>query len=185
MGNTPTAASVLRDVISALVQDADWGPTVSEEVTSAVAGELPEIAGDDVLQAAARASNTASLQLFVEMVTSGKPPSEAKPPPESVALAHELVRRGVGIDVLLRGYHASEAAFFSYFVDRVHADPRFATTAGTAIEEGERWLFAFVGALTREIADRYARERERWIRSTSGGSPVTWMSEITRRNSDR
>jgi hypothetical protein len=167
VGDTPTAASVLREVVLALVEDTDWGPTVSGEVTSAVAGELPEISGDDALQAAALASNTASLQLFVEMVTAGLPPSDAKPPPESVALAHELVRRGVGIDVLLRGYHASEAAFFSYFVDRVHADPRFANTASTAIEEGARWLFAFVGALTREIADRYARERERWIRSTA------------------
>lgn len=167
VGDTPTAASVLRDVVLALVEDAEWGQTVSSEVTAAVAAELPEIAGDDVLQAAAVASNAASLQLFVEMVQAGLPPGDAEPPPESVALAHELVRRGVGIDVLLRGYHASEAAFFSYFVDRVHADPRFSATASTAIEEGARWLFAFVGALTREIAERYAEERERWIRSTA------------------
>ena len=69
--------------------------------------------------------------------------------------------------MLLRGYHASEASFFSHFVERVHADPRFAATASTAIEEAARWLFAFVGALSREIAERYAEERERWIRSTA------------------
>ncbi len=113
MGDTRTAASVLRDVVLALVSDAEWIRGVSAEVTAAVAEELPEIAGDDVVQAAALASNAASLQLFVDMVQAELPPGEAEPPPEAVALAHELVRRGVGIDVLLRGYHASEAAFFS------------------------------------------------------------------------
>ena len=167
MGDTPTAAGVLRDVVLALLGDAEWARLVSAEVTESVAGELPEIAGDDVLQAAVFASNTASLRLFAEMVQAELPPGDAEPPPESVALAQELVRRGVGIDVLLRGYHASEASFFSHFVERVHADPRFAATASTAIEEGARWLFAFVGALTREIAERYAEERERWIRSTA------------------
>ncbi len=167
MGDTPTAADVLRDVVLALLGDAEWARLVSVEVTESVAGELPEIAGDDVLQAAVFASNTASLQLFADMVQAELPPGDAEPPPESVALAQELVRRGVGIDVLLRGYHASEASFFSHFVERVHADPRFAATASTAIEEGARWLFAFVGALTREIAERYAEERERWIRSTA------------------
>ncbi len=167
MGDTPTAAGVLRDVVLALLGDAEWARLVSAEVTESVAGELPEIAGDDVLQAAVFASNTASLQLFAEMVQAELPPGDAEPPPESVALAQELVRRGVGIDVLLRGYHASEASFFSHFIERVHADPRFARTASTAIEEGARWLFAFVGALTREIAERYAEERERWIRSTA------------------
>ncbi len=167
MGDTPTAAGVLRDAVLALLGDAEWTRGVSAEVTEAVAGELPEIARDEVLQAAVLASNVASLQLFAEMVLADRPPGNAEPPPESVALAQELVRRGVGIDVLLRGYHASEAAFFSHFVARVHAEPRFAATASTAIEEGARWLFAFVGALTREIAERYAEERERWIRSTA------------------
>ena len=166
MGDTPTAASVLRDVVLALA-DAEWVGTISAEVTASVTGELPEIAADDALQAAVLASNTASLQLFVAMVQGGLPPGDAEPPAESIALAHELVRRGVGIDVLLRGYHASEAAFFTHFVERVHSDPRFSMTASTAIEEGARWLFAFVGALTREIAERYAEERERWIRSTA------------------
>ena len=151
----------------ALLGDAEWGRLVSAEVTEAVAGELPEIGGDEVLQAAVFASNAASLELFADMVNAGHPPGDAELPPESVALAQELVRRGVGIDVLLRGYHASEASFFSHFVERVHADPRFAATASTAIEEGARWLFAFVGALTREIAERYTQERERWIRSTA------------------
>lgn len=167
MGDTPTASGVLRDVVLALLGDAEWARLVSAEVTEAVAGELPEIGGDEVLQTAVFASNAASLQLFADMVQAGRPPGDAKPPPESVALAQELVRRGVGIDVLLRGYHASEASFFSHFVERVHGDPRFASTASAAIEEAARWLFAFVGALTREIAERYAQERERWIRSTA------------------
>jgi hypothetical protein len=167
MGDTPTAASVLRDVVLDLLRDAEWARMVSAEVTNAVAGELPEIGADEVLHAAVLASNAASLQLFADMLQAELPPDDAEPPPESVALAQELVRRGVGIDVLLRGYHASEAAFFSRFVERVHADPRFAATASTAIEEGARWLFAFVGALTREIAERYAAERERWIRNTA------------------
>ncbi len=166
MGDTPAATSVLRDVVVALA-DAEWASTISADVTASVIGELPEIAADDALQAAVLTSNTASLQLFVAMVQGGLPPGDAEPPAESIALAHELVRRGVGIDVLLRGYHASEAAFFTHFVERVHRDPRFSTTASTAIEEGARWLFAFVAALTREIAERYAEERERWIRSTA------------------
>ena len=159
------SGSTLRDVVVALTDDPDWATGVVEQVSRTVAEEIPELAGDGELQDAIAASNAESLRLFVDMLLRSVPPDEATPPPAAVAYARELVRRGVGIDLLLRGYHATEAAFFALFVERVHADPRLRADAATAIEAAAQWLFAFVGALTRGIVERYAEERDRWIRS--------------------
>lgn len=160
-------AGALRDVVLALAADPEWVGAVSEQVSAAVVSEIPELAADDALARAMLASNTDALRLFVLMLRDELAPQTAAPPPDAVAYAHELVRRGVGVDVLLRGYHATEAAFFANFLRRVHADPRLAPDAATVIEQAAQWLFAFVGALTRGIVERYAEESERWIRSAA------------------
>lgn len=158
-------ASALRDVVLALAEDPAWAGSVNERVTRMALEEIPELGADVDLRDAVAASNAESLALFIEMLRGRVPPEQAEPPPGAVAYARELVRRGIGLDQLLRGYHATEAAFFSVFVERVHSDPRLAPDAAAAIERGAQWLFAFVGALTGGIVDRYAEERERWVRS--------------------
>ena len=158
-------ANILRDVVLALDEDPEWARSVVERVSRMALDEVPELGAAGDLHGAVAASNADSLRLFVDMLRRSVPPEQAEPPPAAVALARELVRRGVGIDQLLRGYHATEAAFFSVFVERVHADPRLAPDAAAAIEAGAQWLFAFVAALTRGIVERYAEERERWVRS--------------------
>lgn len=162
---TDDPARTLRDVVLALDEDPAWVGSVVEQVTRIALDEVPELDAEGDLRRAVVASNADSLHLFVDMLRRSVPPEQAEPPPAAVAYARELVRRGVGIDQLLRGYHATEAAFFSVFVERVHADPRLAPDAAAAIEAGAQWLFAFVGALTRGIVERYAEERERWVRS--------------------
>lgn len=160
-------AGVLREVVLALAAQPGWAEEVSEQVATAVAQELPALATDDVLQAAMRASNQEILRVLVRMLQEGVAPETAEPPEAAVAVARELVRRGVGIEVLLQGYQTAHAAFFADFLRRVHDDPRLAGDAPAAIEEAAQWLFAFVGRLTREISERYSEERERWVRSAA------------------
>jgi DNA-binding PucR family transcriptional regulator len=132
-----------------------------------VVAEVPELAGDDALGRAMHASLADTVRLFITMLSEPIPPQTAQPPPGAVAFAHELVRRGVGVDALLRSYQVSAAAFFEQFVARVHADPRLAPDAATANEQAAQWLFAFVGALSHGIVERYAEEGERWVRSAA------------------
>ncbi len=165
MSESGPGAGALRDVVLALAEDPAWVATVVDGVSSAVIKEMPELATDGRLRDAIVASNAESLRLFIDMLRRSVPPEEAEPPAAAVAYAHELARRGVGIDLLLRGYHATEAAFFSLFVERVRARPSLEADAGQVVEAGAQWLFAFVGALTRGIVERYAEEHERWVRS--------------------
>lgn len=151
----------------ALAGDPEWIANVPERIANAVMAEIPELARDDALMQGMLASNADSLRLFIEMLRTAAPPETAEPPPGAVGYAQELVRRGVGIDLVLRGYHATEAAFFSEFVRRVRSDPELAENAATVVEAAAQWLFTFVGALTRGIVEAYTEERERWIRSAA------------------
>ena len=152
--------STFRDVILGFADDPEWLQAATERVDAAVLNELPALAADDALRLGMRTSTASAMLTVVETLRDDLPAAEAKAPPAAVEYVRELARRGVGIDTVLRAYHAAEAAFFAELTERVGSDARMATE--TAI-----WLFAFTAALTRQIVDEYAEERERWVRSAA------------------
>src|SRR5262245_39075310 len=119
MSDDGATGSALRDVVLALADDPGWRDSVTEQVTDAVLRDFPELSGDEALGVAMRASTADAVRTLVDMLRRSQPPEEAKPPPDAVDYVRELVRRNIGIDVVLRGYHAAEAAFFAEIVARV------------------------------------------------------------------
>lgn len=159
--------TTMRDVLLTVARRPGWSAEVADRLAAGIMTDIPLLAGDPMLRDLMMTSNRENADLLFDMVKRDLPPDEAVPPPASVEFARQLVRRGVGVDVLLRGFHAAEAAFFRYFVEQVHATPELARDPASAITMGAEWTFAFVAALSREIAGRYAEERETWIRSAA------------------
>lgn len=144
-------AETLRDAVLLLARDPGWVPGLSQLVIDEVEAEVPELLADEELRFAMRNSNEELLRTFIEMLRGSVSPQTAKPPSASVEYTREVVRRGVGVDSLLRGYHAAQAAFFKDFARRVRSEPALSTDPAATIEEAAQWSFGFVAALNREV----------------------------------
>lgn len=157
----------LRELVVRFTEDPQWLPAITDEVIAGILDELPELADDEELRAATAASTAAVMRLFVDMLRSGLEPGEAEPPPAAVELARELVRRGVSIEALLRAYHTGQAGFFGAWTRQLRERLDSVAEVAQAVEETTTWSFAYVQALTRGLAQRYAEESERWVRSAA------------------
>src|SRR5919109_4420275 len=157
----------LRQVVATLSADPGWVPRLAGRITEAIHDEMPELDTDDELRRGTYASTEAVVRTFAEMVLARQDPEEAEMPPAAVEYARGFVRRGLPIDSLLRTYHVGHARFFRVWTDQLHDlidDPVELTTA---IEVGMRWTFAYVDTLSRGLIQRYAQERDRWVRSAA------------------
>jgi DNA-binding PucR family transcriptional regulator len=157
----------MRELVLGFTEDPEWLPSVSQDITDAIHAELTDVNADPELRASTYASTDSVLRLIVDLSRTGRPPSEALPPPAAVDYAREFVRRGLPLDSLLRAYHIGQATFFRRWTARAHdtiADPHELTQA---VELGANWTFDYVETLSDELVQRYGEERERWIRSAA------------------
>jgi DNA-binding PucR family transcriptional regulator len=157
----------MRELILRFTEDPEWLPSVSQEITDAIHAELADVDADPELRASTYASTDSVLRLIVDLSRTGRPPSEAEPPPAAVDYAREFVRRGLPVDSLLRAYHIGHATFFRRWATEAReivTDPHELTEA---VELGANWTFDYVEKLSRGLVQRYGEERERWVRSAA------------------
>jgi DNA-binding PucR family transcriptional regulator len=157
----------MRALVLSFTEDPAWLRSVSQDITDAIHGELADVDADPELRASTYASTDSVLRLIVDLSRTGRPPSEAVPPPAAVDYAREFVRRGLPLDSLLRAYHIGHATFFRRWAARAHetiTDPHELTEA---VELGADWTFDYVETLSDGLVQRYGEERERWIRSAA------------------
>jgi hypothetical protein len=173
----------LRRAIEALGVDPRWLSGVASSITDAIHAEMPELDADEELRRGTYASTEGVLRTFVEMVFAGQDPEEAEMPPAAVEYAREFVRRGLPLDSLLRTYYIGHATFFRLWVQELREVLDDPIELSGAIEAGGSWSFAYIDTLSRGLVQRYADERDRWVRSAAalrldlterllGGSPV-------------
>jgi DNA-binding PucR family transcriptional regulator len=157
----------MRELILRFTEDPEWLPSVSRDITDAIHSELADVNADPELRASTYASTDSVLRLIVDLARTERPPSAAVPPPAAVDYAREFVRRGLPLDSLLRAYHIGQATFFLRWSAQAHAtisDPHALTEA---VELGANWTFAYIEKLSDGLVQRYAAERERWVRSAA------------------
>jgi DNA-binding PucR family transcriptional regulator len=157
----------MRELILRFTEDPEWLPSVSQDITEAIHAELADVNADPELRASTQASTDSVLRLIVDLSRTGRPPSEAVPPPAAVDYARDFVRRGLPVDSLLRAYHIGQGTFFRRWATKAHetlVDPQDLTEA---IELGANWTFDYVDRLSDGLVERYSQERERWVRSAA------------------
>jgi DNA-binding PucR family transcriptional regulator len=161
-GTTPLGA-----LVAGLGADPEWETAVARAMSDAIAAEVPELGEDPDLRAGTYASTLGVVRRFVEMVVSDADPASATSPPAADHMADELARRGISIDTLLRAYTVGHGAFFRRWGVAVHDALPDPVAASAAIEQALTWTFPYVDAMVRGITQRYAAERERWVRSAA------------------
>jgi hypothetical protein len=157
----------MRELILRFTENPEWLSSVSQDITDAIHAELADVNADPELRASTYASTDSVLRLIVDLSRTGRPPSEAVPPPAAVDYAREFVRRGLPVDSLLRAYHIGQATFFRRWAAKARetiADPDARTEA---VELGADWTFDYVEKLSGGLVQRYGEERERWVRSAA------------------
>jgi GGDEF-like domain/PucR C-terminal helix-turn-helix domain len=157
----------LRRAVEALGEDPSWLSGLASQITDAIHAEMPELDADPELRRGTHASTEGVLRTFVEMVFAGQDPEEAEMPPAAVEYAREFVRRGLPLDSLLRTYYIGHATFFRLWVAQLREVLDDPVELTHAIEAGGSWSFAYIDTLSRGLVQRYADERDRWVRSAA------------------
>jgi len=157
----------IRDVVVAVGIDEAWIDAVAEKISAAISEELPELRGDEELEAATLLSSRSILGLFLATVESDLPAQGPQPPPQAVAYAREFVRRGLPVETLIRTYQVGQACFYRCFAEAAKDSLDDPDALATAMEQGARWTFEFVDGLLPGLLRRYGEERDRWVRSAA------------------
>ncbi|MBB3036704.1 PucR family transcriptional regulator [Hoyosella altamirensis] len=141
-------------------------PSMLEYFTQRVNDEimlrLPELADDDEFRRDLHASTVAQLRTF--MATATTPSAEYQPPPEAVALARTVARRGMDVQILLKIYgtgRTTALTLLNEIVQEIPVDPELKLAAivdlwGLAM----RWL----ELSTDVLLSTYTKEREALMR---------------------
>jgi len=154
---------------------------VAEIAIRALEQELPVLLEDPDLREAARASTAANIALAVGLVQGSLSLGHLDPPPQATAFTRELARRNVPVAELDRAYRVAQLALWRWAVAQVHE--RLEGDVAVAIEGLSEAMFATGDVLATTVMERYAVERERWLRSADairastlrdilGGAPV-------------
>jgi DNA-binding PucR family transcriptional regulator len=131
----------------------------------ALAQGLPVLRDDADLRDAARRSAAANVQLLLAIVQDQGDLDDIEPPPAAMAFARELARRHVPVSELGRAYRVAQHAMWQWAVDEIRARMADPAAVATAVEELSDAAFRTGDIFSTLVMERYATEREQWMRS--------------------
>ena len=140
--------------------------------SEALEAELPILRGDPDLLEVARSSSAANVALVAQLIRDPPGPGQLEPPPQAIAFARELARRNVPDAELSRAYRVAQLALWRWGVAEVRrrVDADAATDAVQGLTEA---AFTTGDAFSTIVMERYAIERERWVRSAEAVRDAT------------
>ena len=149
-----------------LAAGAEAGVEVLTDIVVRSLGDvLPVLEDDPDLLEAARSSTAANVALVIDVVAGRLRLCDIEPPPQAAAFTRELARRNVPVVQLDQGYRRSCVALWRWAVTEVRARVGEADLA-TAIEELSAAAFVTGDVFSAAVMERYAAERESWLRGT-------------------
>jgi DNA-binding PucR family transcriptional regulator len=160
-------SAALRRLGADLAADSEWIPATSRVIAEAILRELPQLRDDEELRATTFAGADSNVRQIIEILRAGADPSEAAPPPTAIEHAYEYVRRGVPVDLLLRAYQVGQATFIQVVSTAVRDSIVDPDEIAEALEEVAATTLAYINTVMGDLIKRYARERDRWVRSAA------------------
>lgn len=134
-------------------------------VVDAMIAELPVLGEDADLVEGARSSSAANIAIVVEMAQGTVSLRDLEPPPQASAFARELARRNVPVADLGHAYRVAQRSLWRWALDQVHERVDSPEVVASAVEELAEAVFATGDVFITAVMQRYALERERWLRS--------------------
>lgn len=157
--------------------DATWQDVLAAELTDQGAGrladlavatlerEMPLLRADRALRDLARSSTVANLLLVADIATGAVSLHDAAAPAQAVAFARELARRNVPMSELARTYRVVQHEMWRVGVAQIRRRMTDGDEMAAAVENLTDATFATGEVLMSTALERYADERDRWVRS--------------------
>lgn len=157
----PDRAQLVADALGP--GPAAWAVELGAQMTAAITAAIPELAVDAVATEIAKGCETVALGTMIALERGDQVSLTAMP--EVLAGPMEVVSRGIGMEHMLRSIHVAHSTATSVLLD----------AAERVVPEAQRFgemrrindvLFGIVDALTKRMADEYARAHEAWLTSS-------------------
>lgn len=132
-------------------------------VTAAIVDAEPQLGADEAIAGDLRRSARANVERGLGLIAGPAPAGPADAPPEAVALATSMLRRGVEPGALIQAYRVGQNAFWGRWMREAAAeidDPRVLVAV---LERSSARMFGYVDAVIAHVLRHYHEERERWV----------------------
>ena len=160
MASATSTQSILAGLAEELEQQLEpFSAQIAVEIHASIA-ELD----DDFLDDTTR-SCRGNVGLICQMLRDGTGPTDREPPTDAVHYAREFCRRGLPIELLMRAYRIGHQVFWRAFVDFAQRRASRHDDLAAVVAFASDWTFAYIDAVSDQIAQVYVQEREHWVRS--------------------
>jgi hypothetical protein len=158
------SAATWQDALLEAVKENGLEPLATLS-TDAMRSRLPRLRDDEDLLDVAHSSTAANVALLVEMIAGRVPISDSEPPRQAAIFARELAHRNVPVSELSNAYRVAQRALWRWGVEQIMQRIDDEECRRAAIEGLADASFATGDFLINAAMERYAIERERWVRS--------------------
>lgn len=145
-------------------------PSLAELVDECVAyvqASMPELDVDEELAAGLWQSAHDNLERIFDMLADGRPAGETAAPPGAIRYAATMVHRGTPLASLLRAYRLGTMWFWTLFKREIAKRVEDRELFIEAVDHSMSFVFDYVDAVSEEVTEEYARQREQWARTAA------------------
>ena len=146
--------------------------------------ELPLLRDDPDLLRAARSSVIDNVGLVLEVMRGETSLGDVAPRGAAIVFTRELARRNVPVAELDRAYRVAQHALWRWAIGEVRARIADRGAVAEAVEGLSEAAFVTGDVLSALVMERYAAEREQWVRSADAVRRATVEELLTETTTD-
>ncbi len=141
-------------------------PSIGEGMTAYIESAMPELVEREALELV-RASCHANSSMLVDGLIRSVPLEAMAPSSEVIQTTRALVRRGISVSDVVRGYQLGTSYFSRRWTEAVEADCEGSPLAVATVSGGTAFLLAWLERVVDRLTVEYREEAERLAREGS------------------
>ncbi|WP_354699141.1 hypothetical protein DSM112329_04848 [Paraconexibacter sp. AEG42_29] len=141
--------------------------TLVDECVAYVQASMPELDVDEELAEGLQQSAHDNLERIFDMLGDGRPVGETTAPPGAIRYAETMVHRGTPLATLLRAYRLGTMWFWTLWKREIAARVEDRELFIEAVDHSMQFVFDYVDAVSEEVTEEYAKQREQWARTAA------------------